>query len=156
MFRKRRLSVITITVVSLLLSGGLAFNHLAQCNQAVAANCDTASAPATNAEIIELAPGYTVFSEAALVAAHTKGKVVLYFWAPWCTTCTSLDAELQQDSNQIPEGLTVLRVPYDESTALKNRYQVITQHTFVQIDEHGNQLSFWVGGDLENFAKYLK
>lgn len=109
-----------------------------------------------NQSTVELAPGYYQYSPTSLESAQNEGKVVLYFWAPWCSSCTSLDIELQDKKASIPEGVTVLRINYDNAAELKTKYGVVTQHTFVQIDQSGNALATWVGGDIENFAKFLK
>lgn len=109
-----------------------------------------------NQSTVELAPGYYQYSPTSLESAKNEGKVVLYFWAPWCSSCTSLDIELQDEKASIPEGVTVLRINYDTAAELKTKYGVVTQHTFVQVDQSGNALATWVGGDIENFAKFLK
>ncbi len=110
---------------------------------------------AANADA-QLAPNYFVYSADREQAAHANGKVVLYFWAPWCSTCTSLDLELQDEVVQVPQGVTIFRLNYDQASEQKRRYNVVTQHTFVQIDANGQPLAQWVGGDITEFSAHLK
>ena len=39
---------------------------------------------------------------------------------------------------------------------LAKKYLISYQHTFVQIDNDGNSVSKWNGGDIDNLKKYLK
>ncbi len=147
-------------VFSLLLGGfiivlAFAALHFQSCSQVQAFVC-----PAKESKLLStekaLAPRYYEYSLEALAQAQRSGKVVLYFWAPWCSTCTSLDLEIQDGKANIPEDVTVLRIDYDRAQELKRRYNVVTQHTFVQIDPEGKPLATWVGGELENFAQNLR
>lgn len=88
--------------------------------------------------------------------AHKEGRVVLYFWAPWCSTCAVLDSDLQNGKSKIPEGISVLQINYDKATDLKKKYNIVTQHTFVEIDKEGKVLNRWVGGGVGDFENYLK
>lgn len=106
--------------------------------------------------VIEIAPRYFTYTPESLAYAQKQGKTVLYFWAPWCTSCTSLDAELKNKVKMIPEGVTVLRLEYNAHKDLEKKYAVTTQHTFVQIDNDNEKQSLWVGGDIENFKKFLR
>jgi len=85
---------------------------------------------------------YTSYSEEKLALAE-EGKVVLFFRAPWCPTCRALDANIRSNLAKIPEGVTILDVDYDSSTALKQKYKVTYQHTLVQVDKEGNQVARW-------------
>jgi thioredoxin 1 len=49
------------------------------------------------------------------------------------------------DADGVPAGLTVVSVDYDAATDLKKQYGVTVQHTFVQVDEQGNQLAKFSG-----------
>ena len=86
-----------------------------------------------------------------------KGKkVVLYFYAPWCPFCRAADADFKTNADKIPAGVTVLKTLYDSETALKQKYGVTYQHTFVQIDNNGNQVTKWVSGDTGLLVKNVK
>jgi thiol-disulfide isomerase/thioredoxin len=78
------------------------------------------------------------------LALAEKGKVVLFFHAPWCPSCKAVNENILQSI--VPEGLSILKVDYDSSGELKKKYGVTSQHTFVQVDKDGNLLKKWVGG----------
>ena len=124
----------------------------------ISAWCGAQPTTETDASVKILAPHYIVYSPAALQAAQQKpnNKVVLYFWAPWCTTCASLDQEIQKNPHAIPDNVTILQIDYDHAADLKKQYNVVTQHTFVQIDQNGHPISLWVGGDPANLLEHLR
>lgn len=103
-------------------------------------------------------PGaYKDYSSQTLQAEQAKGsKVVLFFHAPWCPFCKAADKAFLEKISQIPTGVTVLKTDYDSEKELKQKYAITYQHTFVQIDSAGNQVSKWSGGDVDNLVKYLK
>lgn len=80
------------------------------------------------------------------IQAVTTDKIILFFKASWCITCKKVDQDIQKNKNNIPENTTLLEVDYDNSSELKKRYGVTTQHTFVQIDKDGNMIKKWSGG----------
>lgn len=49
---------------------------------------------------------YLEYSQERATTASANGRVVLFFAAPWCSTCTALDDELQKKSNQLPPDIT--------------------------------------------------
>ncbi len=73
------------------------------------------------------------------------GDVVLFFNASWCPTCQETQKNLEGDPAAIPAGLTIVKVDYDDSDELKQKYGITTQHSFVQIDAAGNELAKWTG-----------
>jgi thiol-disulfide isomerase/thioredoxin len=92
-----------------------------------------------------------------VAAEQSSGnKVVLFFHAPWCPFCRAANTAFLQRADEIPSGVVVLKTDYDTNTELKRKYGVTYQHTFVQIDANGNQVSKWNGGDIDNLKKYLK
>jgi thiol-disulfide isomerase/thioredoxin len=74
---------------------------------------------------------------------YADTEVVLHFSAPWCPTCVATNESLEEAG--VPAGLTVVTVDYDSSQDLKQRYGVTTQHTFVQIDESGEEKTRFTG-----------
>ena len=74
---------------------------------------------------------------------HGSGDVVLFFNASWCPTCQASVRSL--DADGVPAGLTVVSVDYDGATDLKRQYGVTVQHTYVQVDQDGNELAKWTG-----------
>jgi thiol-disulfide isomerase/thioredoxin len=81
--------------------------------------------------------------EADPAAYHDTGDVVLFFNADWCPTCQATVASL--DADGVPDGLTVVSVDFDDSDALRQRYGVTVQHTYVQVDADGQELATFTG-----------
>lgn len=71
------------------------------------------------------------------------GDVVMFFHAAWCPSCQAANTAL--NSAGIPDGITVVKVDYDNSTDLKKKHGITAQHTFVQVDQDGNQVKKWAG-----------
>ncbi|WP_298748395.1 thioredoxin family protein [uncultured Serinicoccus sp.] len=80
---------------------------------------------------------------AADPAAYDGGPVVLFFHADWCPDCRATDESLTTVG--LPEGLTVVKVDFDERTDLRQTYGVTQQHTFVQVDADGEEIATWTG-----------
>lgn len=87
---------------------------------------------------------YEAYSPEKLAKAN-DGDVVLFFRASWCPTCRALDSNIKSNLQNIPAGVTVLDVDYDKEVALKQKYGVTYQHTFVQVDVSGNMINKWQG-----------
>lgn len=79
--------------------------------------------------------------------ANASGKVVLAFFAEWCPSCVAADKDLMANGGDIPSDLTVLKVNYDDSDDLKEKYNITAQHTFVQVDSAGELIKKWRGGE---------
>jgi thioredoxin 1 len=97
---------------------------------------------------------YVDYSPTAQAAAQQQGTSVLFFAATaWCQTCSALEAEILEKSAQIPANVTILKVDYDNDSAMKKKYGVTAQHTLIVLDESGTEVKRWVGGD---FARMLR
>lgn len=124
--------------------------------------CTQASAQCADIEAVsdtatEITPQYFTFSQAKLVESLVDSKtVVLYFHAPWCTTCTSFEQELKGQQSQLPPEVVVLKIDFDTSSDLKKQYNVIYQHTLVLLDKEGKTKEIWIGGNLDALLDYLK
>jgi thioredoxin 1 len=88
---------------------------------------------------------YEAYS-AEKIARAEKGDVILFFHASWCPSCRGLDADISTNMSMIPEGVSILKVDYDNETELKKKYGVTSQHTLVQVDKDGNLIKKWSGG----------
>ena len=104
---------------------------------------------------------YKEYSSSVLGAAAST-KRVLFFYANWCPTCRPADANFKANLDKIPEGVTLIRVNYNDSdtdadeSALADKYNVTYQHTFVQIDESGNPVTRWNGGAISELLTNIK
>lgn len=103
------------------------------------------------------AGSYKDYSSELVASEQAAGnKVVLFFHAPWCPFCKAADKAFKENLNEIPTGVTILKTDYDSNTELKKKYGVTYQHTFVQIDNQGNTVTKWNGGDIAELKSNLK
>ncbi len=98
----------------------------------------------TQSPTVQTKGSYEAYSPEKISKA-AQGKVVLFFHAGWCPTCRQLDADIQKNVNEIPNGVTILKTDYDSELALRQKYGVTYQHTLVQVDANGNLISKWSG-----------
>lgn len=100
---------------------------------------------------------YVAYSLDALAKASRDGaRAVLFFKASWCPTCRAADAEYRANLAKIPPDVTVLLVDYDRESDLKRQYGVTYQHTFVQVDASGKQVTRWSGGAVEELLANVR
>jgi len=98
---------------------------------------------------------YVVYSKAAFDAEKGK-KRVYFFYAPWCPTCRPTDAAFQKNPESIPQDVMLFKTDYDSSTDLKKQYDVTYQHTFVQVDNTGREVTKWNGGGITELIANTK
>lgn len=112
-----------------------------------------------------LGPGeYVYYNEDSFSEDINYNKVVLFFYASWCPTCAVLQNELNANQDNIPSGVRIIRVPYDdvsganqETLALNAKYKVTYQHTLVQIDSSGELIKKWNGSSkLEDIINKIQ
>ncbi|MBI2049531.1 thioredoxin family protein [Candidatus Roizmanbacteria bacterium] len=147
--------VIIIIVILGIIGGGLYIANQEPQN--------TSQADQEKAEMVEKSntSRYIEYSKPALDQA-TSNRRVLYFYANWCPTCRPADANFKANGDRIPEDLTVLRVNYSDSETdqeekdLAKKYGVTYQHTFVQIDGEGNEVTKWNGGQINELLANIK
>lgn len=109
-----------------------------------------------NNQLVAQAGTYETYDPSKLALAE-NGKVVLFFNASWCPYCRTLDKNIKNNLSSIPNNLTILNVDYDNSTELKKKYGVTSQHTLVQVDSSGNLITKWSGGsDIGDIVSKLK
>ena len=98
---------------------------------------------------------YLDYSQALYVNTRDK-KRVLFFHAKWCPTCKAADAEFLSNLDKIPQDVVVFKTDYDSETALKKKYGITYQHTFVYVDQNGNEIKKWNGGGLAEIVANTK
>lgn len=85
---------------------------------------------------------YTEYSESA-VSAEGYDTTALFFHAAWCPECRAFESAIVDGG--VPDGVQILKVDYDSSTDLRQKYGVTLQSTFVSVNDNGDEVSTWVG-----------
>lgn len=113
--------------------------------------------PGTSAKIEESPAfaGYLSYSESSFNGAASP-KRVLFFHAPWCPTCKATNQDIMDNLSKIPAGVVIYKVDYDSEEALKTKYGITHQHTFVYVDKDGKEIKKWNGGGLAEILKNVQ
>ena len=104
---------------------------------------------------------YVEYSKSAHDQATDKRRV-LYFYATWCPSCKIANEDFIANPDKIPEDVVVIRTNYNDPDTdqdekdLAKRYGVTYQHTFVQVDSTGKELTKWNGGGTDELLTKLK
>lgn len=102
----------------------------------------------TNTQMPASAGVYEPYDEAKL--ASTDGDILLFFHASWCPQCRAIEKSIYDGG--LPDGVTVYKVDYDTNQALRQRYGVTLQTTFVKVDASGNKLASFVAYSEPTFS----
>jgi thioredoxin 1 len=92
-----------------------------------------------------------------LKAAETiaeKNPAVLFFAADWCPYCQADLKDINVNGSRLGD-ITVVVLNYDKTAALKTKYGVTVQDTFVQIDSAGKKLAIWNGGGVDGILSHV-
>lgn len=98
---------------------------------------------------------YQDFTESAFEAAKGKTRI-LFFHAKWCPTCRDADRTIQENVQQLPENIVIFKTDYDTQKDLIQKHGVTYQHTFVIVDELGNTVDVWNGGDIPEILERVQ
>ena len=104
---------------------------------------------------------YVEYSKTVLDQSAEKRRV-LYFYATWCPSCKAANENFTANPNKIPADVVVIRTNYNdpntdqEEKDLAKKYGITYQHTFVQIDGQGKQITKWNGGDTDELLSKIK
>jgi thiol-disulfide isomerase/thioredoxin len=121
---------------------------------AISAGTDTAAPSAEQA-----APRATVITfenEAQVNNLAAKGKTVVFFFASWCPNCRATVTELNARWADVDPDITLVIADYDKETALKGKYGVTYQDTFVLLDAKGNAAKAWNSGGVNGLNANTK
>ena len=150
--------VIGIVIVAFIGIAGFAYASMGKSEKVMMDEKDTMTKPAEmpseekammdegteKSETMMKKGSYEVYTSEKIARAET-GNVVLFFHASWCPSCRGLNADIENNIDAIPSGVSILKVDYDEETELKKKYAVTYQHTLVQVDKDGNLIKKWSG-----------
>jgi thiol-disulfide isomerase/thioredoxin len=100
-------------------------------------------APAPEPTAGTTAGAYVEYSDDAI--AQAEGRVLLFFHAPWCPQCRSVESDILAEG--VPDGVTIIKVDYDSRQDLRQQYGVTLQTTFVEVDADGAELQKHVAYD---------
>ena len=120
-------------------------------NQQSAQRQEAAPAAEQSTEVAQTAakqPGTYVEYQEGLVAS-TDGVTVLFFHAPWCPQCRMIEDDIEKQG--VPDGVTILKVDYDSNQALRQKYGVTLQTTFVEVDSSGAEIEKYVAYNEPTF-----
>ena len=93
-------------------------------------------------------PGsYVTYSDT--IIAESSGTKLLFFHAPWCPQCRAIESDIESDG--VPDGVTVIKVDYDTNQALRQKYGITLQTTFVKVDDSGNLIQKFVAYNEPTF-----
>lgn len=81
---------------------------------------------------------------------YADSTKVYFFHASWCPICRSIDEDIKADLSVIPAGVTIIKTDFDSATALRKKYGVTSQTTFVQVDKNGNETAQWSATSLKS------
>lgn len=98
--------------------------------------------------------GYVSYAPDYLNRYKNKRKV-LFFHANWCPTCKAANQNINDNLDKIPDDVVIIKTDYDKEVDLKKKYGISYQHSFVLVDDNGDQLDIWNGGDLEEILRRI-
>lgn len=148
-----------ITALTVIIFSALGFAYYINTNEAdteMESSSASSASETTETEIVDseesidkaIMGEYRNYSEEAVLA--TTGTKLLFFHAPWCPQCRSIETSIEQDG--LPEGVTVFKVDYDSNQDLRQKYGVTIQTTFVLVDDSGNKIDSYVAYQEPTFA----
>lgn len=143
------LFVMAVLLVFLSSHDALADNIQNPCNPCGGKEMMPAGNPCSK---MHMGGSYVDYSDDAFNEAKGK-KRVLFFHAGWCPSCRKSEKTLS--SINLPSGVVVFKVDYDNSVQLKKKYAVTNQDTFVQVDSKGKELTRWMG-NANKLARKIK
>lgn len=152
---KKMLAIVIIILA--LIGGGVAYLVANGTDEPTAQNTTTSQSTspdstATNQEAAQEgtsnAAGQYIAYDADKVTS-TPGTKLLFFHAPWCPQCRAIEASI--NNSTIPSGVTIFKVDYDTNQALRQKYGVTLQTTFVKVDDQGNLVEKFVAYDEPTF-----
>lgn len=95
-------------------------------------------------QLPEVVAWYEAYTDLTDFKKHWADRQVLFFHADRCSSCKVIEKDIQK--NWVPEWIHIYEVNFDEEVELKEKYNVLTQTSFVEVDENGELLKRRVWG----------
>jgi len=92
-------------------------------------------------------------SEEQLGQFAAKGTTVVFFYASWCPNCRATVTELNARWDTVNPDITLVIADYDKEKALKAKYGVTYQDTFVLLDDKGGAVKSWNSGGVDGLNR---
>jgi len=145
---KKKVLIVLIILFIIASAGGLLlYKKLHRSKAVTPAAAQGSQTVASPQKEVSKRPGSYVAYDPAVLAQASDGKVVLFFNAKWSSTCKQLDQALKSNVSKLPSNFTIMSVDYDKNYALKKKYSVPFEDTFVQVDPSGDMVNRWSGSE---------
>jgi thioredoxin 1 len=155
--------IISTIVIAIALVGFFAYtSSQGSDSESLSNKNDTSSQEIISDEMVSEDSRYKIYESQKTLDEAYDTRRVLYFYASWCPTCIPADRDFKENADKIPEDVTLIRVNYSDPDTDQNekdlakKYGVTYQHTFVQIDENGEEVTKWNGGQMLELLANIK
>lgn len=71
---------------------------------------------------------------------------ILFFTAQWCPSCQQLEEVVESKKSFIPPHVSIMKVDFEDQN-MKEKYEVVKQHTFILLDKEKNEIKRWTNSD---------
>lgn len=155
---------IIITIVVIFIGAGVFFLYTnSSKNNPSPARLQNETVKTSNPKGSDISPnGFYGFYSPETFKNSNASKKILYFFATWCPECKEADEDFKTNVDKLPEGIAVFKIHYNdpetspEDKNLAKKYGIVYQHTFVQVDNEGQEITKWNGGGLDKLLSSIK
>lgn len=89
-------------------------------------------------------------------AKYQDYQLIYFFKTDWCFVCNVVKADMRANPNRLPAKTVFVEVDFEKDTALRQKYNVQHQTTFVQVDKAGAQIAQWQAQNLSEVLAGIK
>ena len=113
---------------------------------------ESGAAETTLPESMPTRKGYVPY-DSSRVSSGVYKHTVLFFSSNSCSQCQAYEAAITSDN--IPGDVQFLKVDYDTTADLKNKYTINSWPTFIRVDTRGTEQKKWVGQGKDKSVKTI-
>jgi hypothetical protein len=85
-----------------------------------------------------------------------SGKRILFFYADWYPESKKIDEAIKTRIDELPVGVKIIKVDFDNSFGLREKYEIKNQQTFVLLDDKGASKSVWIENNFDLLLEDLR